>query len=112
MIIDLDLSQHCIETEIRRLYNRAVSDLLNKKTPVDALAATIESLRICLEQVDFAALRGAHSALAGGTQSHVQLLTRNGEIRLVIDHRETLLPARDAGPINMSCDGRTPCPGR
>ena len=97
MIIELDLSQHCIETEIRRQYNCAVSSLLRKKAPADTLEPIIELTQSCLEQLDFAVLRSAHRALAGGTRSRVQLLAHDGEIRIVIDHRETLRYGADAG---------------
>ena len=104
MIMELDLSRHCIKTEIRRQYNRAVSTLLKKQVHADSLETVIELTRHCLEQFDFAALRSAHRALAGGTQSHVQLLARGGQIHICVDGREILPIVRStgSGPVKPS----------
>lgn len=62
----LDLSKHCIQTEIKRLYNRSVSRYFKLEREDPQLAATIELLKAALEGLDFSRLRSDYSELAGG----------------------------------------------
>ena len=45
MIIELDLSKHCIETEIKRLYNRSVSQYFKPDTDKALLEKQIDVLK-------------------------------------------------------------------
>ncbi len=86
MRIELDLSKHCIATEMRRLYNRAVSKYF-KTTGVDKprLEQQIEALRWCLATMDFGRLRSTHKALAGGTDAAVTLEAKGTLLELAIN---------------------------
>jgi len=84
----LDLSRHCIQTEIRRLYNRSVSRYFKLEKEDPQLAADIELLKNALETLDFPRLRSAHGALAGG----------RGD-------REVELVADDQGGVIVQIDG-------
>ena len=97
MIMELDLSRHCIETELRRQYNRAVSALLKNRGADDSLEPIVELAGYCLAQLDFSTLRSAHRALAGGTQSRVQLMDRAGHLFISIDGRKIPLPKQASG---------------
>jgi hypothetical protein len=63
--IKLDLQDHCIETEIKKVYNHRVSVSL-KQGLTDELEREIEGLKAALETFDFGKLRSHHRQLAGG----------------------------------------------
>lgn len=63
--IKLDLRDHCIETEIKKLYNHGVAKAL-KKGLTDKREREIEGLKTALETFDFSKLRSHHRQLAGG----------------------------------------------
>lgn len=84
--IRLDLSRHCIQTEIKRQYERSLAACLRSGGDADALAATVETLRSALETLDFPKLRAAHPALAGGRSDRVELVSdAGGRLTLLID---------------------------
>ena len=86
--IRLDLSRHCIETEIRRRHNRCISAYFKAGSQSERrrLETTLELLESALQRFDFAGLRSRHAALCGGTQSHILLhADRQGEPGLTID---------------------------
>jgi hypothetical protein len=85
-MIKLDLSKHCIETETRRCYNRAVAGYFKAAADRKRLEAEIDLLQRALQGLDFAALRGAHPALAGNSTAEV-LLGENdcGELTVLVD---------------------------
>jgi hypothetical protein len=96
MELDLDLASHCIETEIRRLYNRAVSSALREPSRAGEFEPVIELARRCLEGLDFAALRSACKPLAGGTGSRIRLVDQGDRIVIVSGGREWVFDFSDA----------------
>ncbi len=88
----LDLSRHCIETEIRRLYNRSVSRYIKLKKEDPVLEVDIELLKAALEGLDFPGLRSGHGELAGKQGSSVVELAANddGGIVVRIDGRDVI----------------------
>ena len=85
----LDLTKHCIETEIQRLYNQSVSRYLKLRRDDRELEADIELLKAALERFDFAALRSGYSELAGEPGDKTIELTAddNGGVVVKIDGR-------------------------
>ncbi|ACN15433.1 hypothetical protein HRM2_23380 [Desulforapulum autotrophicum HRM2] len=65
MRIKLNLDNHCVETEIRKLYNAKVKSCLRGQTITDHDADVIELLKALLETVDFPGLRSALKAVSG-----------------------------------------------
>ncbi len=63
--IRLDLSRHCIETEIKRLYNRSVALYFKDQANKQELEIRIEVLKEALERLDFPFLRSRHPILSG-----------------------------------------------
>jgi hypothetical protein len=84
MRLPLDLSRHCIGTEIRRLYNASIMLCIRDSGQADALEHEIQSLKQALETLDFAALRAAYPELRGGSCPTVYLVV-NGEGRCEIE---------------------------
>lgn len=84
--IRLDLARRCIQTEIKRQYERSLAACLRSAEHAEALAGTLETLRLALERLDFPKLRAAHPALAGGCNHRVELgRDVHNRLRLLID---------------------------
>ncbi|MFP4226931.1 MAG: hypothetical protein ACLFRF_09390 [Desulfobacterales bacterium] len=75
MIIKLNLSRHCIETEMKRQYNKTISDYFKKKAGEDrqALETRIDLLQQGLETFDFNRLRAQYPELRGEAPAAVEL---------------------------------------
>ena len=89
MDIRLDLSRHCIETEIKKQYNKAVSAYF--KAGMDGkrdLESTIEVVRRALETLNFSHLRTQYPQLAGGTDRDVILSGKNEDLLITIDGKK------------------------
>ena len=86
--IPLDLSAHCIQAEIKRLYKRQLTVCL-KSSKNDSLAENkLELLRHALETGDFPTLRAEHRALAGGHNNEAFLLADdNGRLFIMLNDR-------------------------
>lgn len=70
----LSLEQHCIETEIKKHYNRAVFDYFKMKgRDARDLGEKIELFREALEAFDFGKLRGRHPDLRGNSNADAGL---------------------------------------
>lgn len=89
--LTLDLRRHCIETAIRQRYNKALGTYFKDESARPRLEQNIELLLEALETLDFPALRGTHSPLAGQTDSQV-MLSRDRQGHLSIDIDEQRLP--------------------
>ncbi len=73
MEIQLDLRQHCVETEIKKLYNLALSAYFRPDADKPRLEARIGLLTLALEGFDFRSLRGHYADLCGGSSQPVVL---------------------------------------
>ena len=80
----LDLSKHCIQTEIKRLYNRSVSRYFKLERDDPQLAGDIELLKTGLETLDFRRLRSDYRELAGGRDDRVVELAAEDDGRVVV----------------------------
>lgn len=92
--ITLDLSAHCVETEIRRQYNCRISryfKALDSDNKTD-LEREIELLLEALENFDFKRLRSRHSFLAGGSHDDIRLIREAGG-RTRIQHNGNIIDA-------------------
>lgn len=93
----LDLSRHCILTEIRRQQERAVGRALKGRADEKTLEKA-EILKDILEKVDLKSLRGHHGALQGGTGEEVLLCWRGEESWLRFAGKDIpLVRRRDPG---------------
>jgi hypothetical protein len=73
MNIKLNLSRHCIETEIKKRYNRSLSEYFSSDKDKDRLEEEIELLKTALEHFDFRRLRSKYPELAGHNDAEVFL---------------------------------------
>ena len=82
--IRLDLSRHCIETEIKRLYNRKVAHYFKANRPKQALENQIETLKSALEHLDFPYLRSRYPILAGNDAKNIFLdVDADGNLQII-----------------------------
>jgi hypothetical protein len=72
--ISLDVVHHCIETEIKRQYNRCISAYFKSKKEADEIEKAITLLQYALENFDFQTLRGRYPELAGQSKADVALI--------------------------------------
>ena len=88
MKIQLDLSAHCLETELKRLYHRALSDYFQIEIKEkERVEKRIELTRQALETLDFAQLRSKYTPLAGHTDQTIILSMRKNKLSLTINGR-------------------------
>ncbi len=90
--ISLDLRQHCIATEIRKKYNRLLSQCLKSKQDDETREHDLELLKQALETLDFPKLRAHHPELAGGSDIPVTLGFENGKLSISSGHNPLDLP--------------------
>lgn len=87
--ISLDLSKHCIETELRRQHEKAISAYFKAgKDQKPKLEKTIEMIGQALETLDFSHLRSQYPALAGGTHQKVVLSKVDANLVIAIDDKK------------------------
>lgn len=87
MDVQLDLSAHCIETEIKRRYNLEISAYFKAGLEEQQrLEPIIDTLRLALETFDFAKLRTRYPALAGGGRHNIRISRKNKRVFIAIDN--------------------------
>ena len=85
MNIKLNLSQHCIETEIKLLYNQSVLKYF-KANDKDQLEKQMKILQHALKTLDFKKLRSTYPELAGQSNDRVELsINDNNQIIIQIN---------------------------
>ncbi len=89
MDIRLDLSRHCIETEIKKQYGQAISAYFKAGLEEKRrLEPTIEVIHRALETLNFSQLRSQYPPLAGGTDRNVILSCENEDLMITIDGKK------------------------
>lgn len=73
MPISLDLSRHCLETEIRRQHERTVAEALRPNADAAGTETRLVWLRSALDGLDFQRLRSDHPSLNAESQADVAL---------------------------------------
>ena len=89
MKIFLDLSRHCIETELKRIQNRLISDYLKLKKEDISLEKKIESIQSALLRLDFNMLRSRFPELDGRAEKEILVeFDTAGRIRIFSNSEE------------------------
>jgi hypothetical protein len=84
MRIDLDLTKHCVETEIKRVYHRALASYFKTGADTAHLEQIIALTQQALERLDFSFLRSQYLPLAGHSAVPVTLVWHEQDRRPVI----------------------------
>ena len=88
MNLKISMKRHCIETEIRRQYNRAISEYFKAGDGAEKrdLEARIEMLQHALETMDFNGLRNRYADLRGQSDADVRLMDdKAGQLHITIN---------------------------
>lgn len=86
MDVPLDLSAHCIETELNRRYNRAISEYFKAGLQErKLLEPIIDMFRLALETLDFAKLRARYPAFCGGAHQNIRIACKDKHLFISID---------------------------
>jgi hypothetical protein len=94
MKIELDLKRHCIETELNRLHNAAISRYFKADSERPGIEAQIVLLEQALRGFDFQQLRSRWRDLSGDTGTRVYLARDDaGTPTLCFGNRSILPPA-------------------
>ena len=89
MKIQLDLSKHCIETELKRLHNQSISLYFKTKGMDEELDKKVGHIGRALENLDFPSLRSRFPDLAGGSTKSILLsIEEDGTNLISIDSEE------------------------
>jgi len=93
-IIQLDLSKHCIETELKRLYNQIFNRLIHAAEPEPGLEKRFKNIVTVLEKLDFQTLRGRYPELAGCRKNiNIELIIAGeSDIALRINGEKIIYP--------------------
>ena len=90
--IKLNLSKHCIETEVKRIYNQRLSEYFKSGSDKARLERQIDTLKSVLENCGFNNLRSTYPELAGQRNAEVTLTSSNqGELIIHINNRKIIL---------------------
>jgi hypothetical protein len=97
MEIDLNIRNHCIETETKRQYEKLIKHYFSRlcsDADKPVMEFQIEALKFFLEHADFPKLRSAHPELAcGGDNLAVLKIPKNFyDIRIIMNKKS--LPPR------------------
>jgi hypothetical protein len=87
--IDLNLQKHCIETEVKRLFNQFLSQYFKATSEEKRrLEEKIDLLKSALDTFDFSFLRDRYAPLAGGGTDPI-VLSKNarGQWHICINGR-------------------------
>jgi len=83
--LSLDLSRHCVETAIKKRYNRALSDYFRATTERERHEKIIDLTHQALQALDFNRLRSQYAPLAGHTDAQVVLTREADRLSIHID---------------------------
>lgn len=94
-MLRLNLSKHCIETELKKQYNRAISDYFKaEEHRKPQLEQSLDMLHQALENLNFAYLRTQFPELAGGFHQAVTLSWNQGDLVITTENNIIKTPVK------------------
>jgi len=73
MKLELNLRKHCVETELKRLYNRSLSEYFKQGSNQKQQEKIIDVFKTVLENSNFSKLRCTYPELAGKSEANIVL---------------------------------------
>ena len=83
MKIKLNLKKHCVETELKRLYNRSLSQYFKPGSNQKQIEKIIDVIKTVLENSNISDLRSKYPELSGNSEANI-LLTTDRQDQVVI----------------------------
>lgn len=89
MKIKLTLNGHCIETEMKRMYDRLISQYFNAKSESEMkdLEYKLEIIQKGLENFDFKYLRSEYPELCGEKETNIYLSISNDKPYITLNDK-------------------------
>ena len=75
MKIKLNLKKHCVETELKRLYNRSLSQYFKPGCNQKQIEKIIDVIKTVLENSNLSNLRSKYPELSGNSEAVIVLTT-------------------------------------
>ncbi len=89
MKIKLNLKKHCVETELKRLYNRSLSQYFKPGSNQEQIEKIIDVIKTVLENSNISNLRSKYPELSGNSEADIVLTTdRQDKIVILINGLE------------------------
>ena len=89
MNIKLNLKKHCVETELKRLYNRNLSKYFKPGCNQKQIEKIIDVIKTVLENSNISNLRSKYPELSGNSEANILLTTdRQGQVVISINGLE------------------------
>ena len=89
MKIKLNLKKHCVETELKRLYNRSLSQYFKPGSNQKQIEKIIDVIKIVLENSNISNLRSKYPELSGNSEANIVLTTdRQDQVVILINGLE------------------------
>jgi hypothetical protein len=89
MKIKLNLKKHCVETELKRLYNRSLSQYFKPGSNQKQIEKIIDVIKTVLENSNISNLRSKYPELSGNSEADIVLSTgRQDQIVILINGLE------------------------
>jgi len=89
MKIKLNLKKHCVETELKRLYNRSLSQYFKPGSNQEQIEKIIDVIKTVLENSNISNLRSKYPELAGKSEADIVLTTdRQDQVVILINGLE------------------------
>jgi hypothetical protein len=89
MKIKLNLKKHCVETELKRLYNRSLSQYFKPGSNQKQIEKIIDVIKTVLENSNISNLRSKYPDLSGNSEADIVLTTdRQDQVVILINGLE------------------------
>jgi hypothetical protein len=89
MKIKLNLKKHCVETELKRLYNRILSQYFKPGSNQKQNEKIIDVIKTVLENSNISNLRSKYPELSGNSEADIVLTTdRQDQVVILINGLE------------------------
>ena len=89
MKIKLNLNNHCVETELKRLYNRNLSQYFKPGSNQKQIEKILDVIKTVLENSNISNLRGKYPELSGNSEADIVLTTdRKDQVVILINGLE------------------------
>ena len=89
MKIKLNLKKHCVETELKRLYNRSLSQYFKPGSNQKQIEKIIDVIKTVLENSNISNLRSKYPELSGNSEANIVITTdRQDQVVILINGLE------------------------
>jgi len=85
MYIQLDLSKHCIETEIKKLHDQSIFQYFKSNEIRENIEERLDILQMALEELNCGKLRSTYAELAGHNNDDIRLSKEKDELVIRIN---------------------------